>query len=119
MYGTWSSVELLAWRYNTKSEKFIFSQCGTGILGKRKSKFSNRVKTRICDLPFTSSDALSLSYRSLVGAKAIKLGSWDKYPAYSNILHTARIGMSCGTYDDKRMLCYVMLWIKSVRRITS
>ena len=26
---------------------------------------------------FTSSDALSLSYRRLVGAKAIKLGSWD------------------------------------------
>ena len=24
----------------------------------------------------------SLSYRRLVGAKAIKLGSWDKYPSY-------------------------------------
>ena len=30
----------------------------------------------------TSSDALPLSYRRLVGAKAIKLGSWDKHPAY-------------------------------------
>ena len=29
-----------------------------------------------------SSDALPLSYRRLVGAKAIKLGSWDKHPAY-------------------------------------
>ena len=38
-----------------------------------------------------SSDALSMSYRRLVGAKAIKLGSWDKHPA------SARIGMSkCG-----------------------
>ena len=27
----------------------------------------------------TSSDALPLSYRRLVGAKAIKLGSWDKH----------------------------------------
>ena len=34
------------------------------------------------NLPITSSDALALSYRRLVGAKAIKLGSWDKHPAY-------------------------------------
>ena len=34
------------------------------------------------ELPITSSDALPLSYRRLVGAKAIKLGSWDKQPAY-------------------------------------
>ena len=34
------------------------------------------------DLPITSSDALPLSYRRLAGAKAIKLGSWDKHPAY-------------------------------------
>ena len=30
------------------------------------------------DLPITSSDALQLNYRRLVGANAIKLGSWDK-----------------------------------------
>ena len=30
----------------------------------------------------TSSDALPLSYRRLIGGKAIKLGSWDKHPAY-------------------------------------
>ena len=29
-----------------------------------------------------SSDVLPLSYRRLVGAKAIKLGSWDKHLAY-------------------------------------
>ena len=34
------------------------------------------------DLPITSSDALPLSYRRHFGAKAIKLGSWDKHPAY-------------------------------------
>ena len=32
--------------------------------------------------PITSLDALPLGYRRLVGAKAIKLGSWDKHPAY-------------------------------------
>ena len=40
------------------------------------------IRSRTQDLPITSSDALLLSYRRLVGAKAIKLGSWDKYPAY-------------------------------------
>ena len=39
-------------------------------------------RSRAYDLPITSSDALPLSYRRLVGAKAIKLGSWDKHPAY-------------------------------------
>ena len=37
----------------------------------------NRSRTK--DLPITSLDALPLSYRRLVGAKAIKLGSWDKH----------------------------------------
>ena len=31
----------------------------------------------------TSPEALPLSYRKLVGAKAIKLGACDKRPAYS------------------------------------
>ena len=34
-------------------------------------------RNRTYDLPITSSDALQLSYRRLVGANAIKLGSWD------------------------------------------
>ena len=42
--------------------------------------FSN--DTGIHVLPITSLDALPLSYRRLEGAKAIKLGSWDKHPAY-------------------------------------
>ena len=53
------------------------------------------IRSRTLDLPITSSDALPLSYRRLVGAKAIKLGSWDKHPAY---VHTARIGMPCVAY---------------------
>ena len=40
------------------------------------------IRSRTYDLPITSSDALRLSYRRLVGAKAIKVGSWDKRPAY-------------------------------------
>ena len=40
------------------------------------------IRSRTLDLPITSSDALPLSYRRLVGAKAIKLGSLDKHPAY-------------------------------------
>ena len=35
-------------------------------------------RSRTYDLPITSSDALPLSYRRLVGAEAIKPGSWDK-----------------------------------------
>ena len=38
--------------------------------------------SRTYNFPITSLDALPLSYRRLVGAKAIKLGSWDKHPAY-------------------------------------
>ena len=44
-----------------------------------KEKPTNRSRV---DLPITSSDALSLSYKRLVEAKAIKLGSWDKHLAY-------------------------------------
>ena len=39
-------------------------------------------RSRSYDLPITGSDALPLSYRRLVGAKTIKLGSCDKHPAY-------------------------------------
>ena len=52
----------------------------TGILGKRNSEYSQQEsstpnRSRTYDLPITSSDALPLSYRRLVGAKAIELGS--------------------------------------------
>ena len=45
------------------------------------------IRSRTSDLPITSSDALPLSYRRLVGAKAIKLGSWNKHPVYCKDWH--------------------------------
>ena len=44
-------------------------------------------RSRTYDLPITSSDTLPLSYRILVGAKATKLGSCDKHPAYCKDLN--------------------------------
>ena len=43
---------------------------------------SGPISSRAYDLPITSSDGLPLSYRRLVGAKAIKIVSKDKHPAY-------------------------------------
>ena len=40
------------------------------------------VKPKTITKTITNSDALPLRHRILVGAKAIKLGSWDKHPAY-------------------------------------
>ena len=57
-----------------------YSVSDTGILRKRKSE-------RNLQELFASSDALPLSYRRLVGAKAIKLGSHDR----TNIMHTSWI----------------------------
>ena len=56
-----------------------------------KRKPSAPIRSRTKDLPITSSDALPLSYRRLVGAKAIKLGSWDKHPAYFYDLNVERV----------------------------
>ena len=61
--------------------RMCFSVSDTGInLEKENQSSPNRSRTY--DLPITSSDTLLLSYRRLVGAKAIKLGSCDKHPAY-------------------------------------
>ena len=49
---------------------------------RKKEIPSAPIRSRTKDLPITSSDALPLSYRRLVGAKAIKLCSWHKHPAY-------------------------------------
>ena len=48
-------------------------------------------RSRTYHLPITSSDAPPLSCRRLMGAKAIKLGSWNKHyscvlPSYSGII---------------------------------
>ena len=58
--------------------------------GKKFECFYQESNLRPSD--YLSLDALPLSYRRLVGAKAIKLGSWD------NSLHAARIGMSYVAY---------------------
>ena len=55
--------------------KMYYSVSVTGILGKYPSA---TIRSQTSVLPITSSDALPLSYRGLVGAKAIKLGSWEK-----------------------------------------
>ena len=65
-----------------KREWCISSVSDTGKIGKRKSEFSQQESNLQYDLLITSSGALPLSYRRLVGGKAIKLGSCDKHPAY-------------------------------------
>ena len=52
----------------------------TQAYSEKNSEFSQQESNLQYDLPITSSDALPLSFRRLVGAKAIKLGSWDKEP---------------------------------------
>ena len=54
---------------------YVFQSVTQAYSEKEKSEFSQ-------DLLITSSDALPLSYRRLVEAKSIKLGSGDKHPAY-------------------------------------
>ena len=49
----------------------------TGILGKKI--LSSPKRSRTYDLPITSSDALPLSYRRLMGAKAIKLAVYRMF----------------------------------------
>ena len=58
----------------------MFNQSMTQAAQKKNPSTPNRSRTY--DLLVTSPDALQLSYRRLVGAKAIKLGSCDKRPAY-------------------------------------
>ena len=48
-----------------------------------KGNLSAPIRSQTHDLPISSSEALPLSYRRVVGAKAIKLGSnCDTHPAY-------------------------------------
>ena len=59
---------------------------GTSTFGRLRSKsvpLSGSEPNK--DFLVTSSNALPLSYRRLKGAKAIKLGSWDKHPAYTAV----------------------------------
>ena len=58
-----------------------YSVSNTGILGKGIRVLLSGVEPKTFRL-LVRRLYLPLSYRRLVGAKAIKLGSWDKYPAY-------------------------------------
>ena len=58
------------------------------------------IRSRTEDLPITSSDALPLSYRRLVGAKAIKLGLWDKHPAYCWDWNVSRLYSRTSMFKD-------------------
>ena len=64
---------------STDLRMMYYSVSDTGVCTRKREI---RVLLSGVDLPITSSDALPLSYMRLVGAKAIKLGSWDKHPAY-------------------------------------
>ena len=59
-------------------EKAVSSVSDTG--GSKELRTPNRRPTY--DLLVTSPDALPLSYRRLMGAKATKLGLSDKHPAW-------------------------------------
>ena len=67
-------------RFEVENDVLISKSSDTGIFGKNIGVLLSGVEPKT--FPITSSDALPLSYRTLVGAKAIKLGSWDKHPVY-------------------------------------
>ena len=58
--------------------RMIFFQSVTQAYSEKEIPCSPN-RSRTYDFPITSSDALPLSYRRLVGDKAIKLGSCDKH----------------------------------------
>ena len=67
------------------------------------------IRSRTQDLPIISSDALPLSCRRLMGAKAIKLGSWDKHPALTARIvkfvinyHPSAIKLSISASDQRQ-----------------
>ena len=82
--GAQSSVLMFILQLNILTRKFLrmvyYSVMTQAYSEKEIPNSPNRSPTY--DLPITSSDALPLSYRRLVGAKAIKLCSWDKHSAY-------------------------------------
>ena len=72
--------------------RMIFFSVSDTVAYLEKEIPSSPNRSRTYDLPITSSDALPLSYRRLVGAKAIKLGSCEKHPVYCySIAHMPHI----------------------------
>ena len=78
----------------------IFFQRVTQEFSEKEIQSSpNRSQTY--DLPITSLDALPLSYRRLVGAKANKLGSCDKHPAYCKDLNVEVWHTVCAMKEER------------------
>ena len=62
-----------------------YSVSDTDILRKKENNPSAAIRSQTYDLLITSLNALPLSYRRLVGAKAIKLDCFDDHPATAMI----------------------------------
>ena len=80
-----------------------------------KGNPSAPIRRRTLDLLITSSDALPLSYRRLVGAKAIKLGSWDKQPYYlrnflSSNFNPGRASCEAASFIPRRLVTFPSLF---------
>ena len=68
----YSKPEVVEKQHNDENDVLFSNDTGRYS---EKEILSSHNRGRTYDLPNTSSDALPLSYRRLVGAKAIKLGS--------------------------------------------
>ena len=76
--------------HNSKTKNDVLFQKVTQAYSEKRNP-SAPIRSRTEVLRITSSDALLLSYRGLVGARVIKLGSWDKHPAHGLDLNFERV----------------------------
>ena len=67
-------IYLIYCKGNSQNQNDVLFSNDTGINSEKEIP-SSPSRSRTYDLPITSSDAVPLSYRRLVGTKAIKLGS--------------------------------------------
>ena len=58
------------------------------------------IRSQTYELLITSSDALPLSYRRLMGAKAIKLGSWDKHHFQNIHCNTCKFSITLSSHAE-------------------
>ena len=65
-----------------KKTEVDYSVGDTAAAQKIRNPCSTPIRNGTYDLVVTSSDALTLNYMRLVGAKVTKLGSYDKHMAY-------------------------------------
>ena len=79
-----------------------------------KEILSSPNRSRTYDLPIASSDALPLSYRRLVGAKAIKLQSWPKISGQIRKLNTKYLPVPPPPCNVVKLLCLCTVRLISV-----